>query len=694
MSPDHDNPTLQSSLATAAAPAPEQASDSANQAKSGHNSSAPEQRTDAVGESDHLPHPLNNESSSNDPRASAESAGANIHPSQNAENETPVPGAGNSDAKSAHLSEADAEAEAQAAAEAAGEAQAAEEMSKLIDQYAEAPHAAPEGEIVEGKVVAYTELGVVVDLGTKSEGLIPAQEFLESETPRPDPGSTVEVQLTGEHKEGYALLSFQKVLRKRAWERVEAAYKNKETLTAKIVDRIKGGLVVDIGVRAFLPGSQFDVRPTQTLDHLPGQEIACRVTKLNRKRGNVVVSRRAILEDELQSKRQALLDTLVEGQIVTGKVKNITDYGVFVDLGGIDGLLHITDLAWSRVKHPSEVVVPEQEIEVQILKFDKEKGRVSLGRKQLLPDPWATVPMRFRPGTKTVGKVVGLADYGAFIELENGVEGLVHISEMSWSKRLQHPSKLVKPGDEIEVVVLDLKPDQRRVSLGMKQTQPDPWYDIAERYPIGTIVTGRVRNLTEFGAFIEIEEGFDGLIHVSDISWTGRVKSPAEHFKKGDTVTAKVLKLDAPNRRVSLGIKQVNDIWAGFFEKHPVGSLVRGKITRIATFGAFVELAEGIEGLCHISELEDRRSKNDAGGTAGRGGTPGAGPKTGAKQFEVGAELDFKIIKVNREQHKIGLSYRAAVKQVERRDMDEYRSSKSSPTATIGDAILHAKRSM
>lgn len=566
-------------------------------------------------------------------------------------------------------------------------------MSQLIEQYAsEAPHAAPEGEIVEGKVVAYTELGVVVDLGTKSEGLIPAQEFLESDAPRPDPGSTIEVQLTGERKEGYALLSFQKVLRKRAWERVEAAYKNKETLTAKIVDRIKGGLVVDIGVRAFLPGSQFDVRPMQNLDHLPGQEIACRVTKLNRKRGNVVVSRRAILEDELQSKRQALMDSLVEGQVLTGKVKNVTDYGVFVDLGGVDGLLHITDLAWSRVKHPNEVVSPEQDIEVQVLKFDKEKGRVSLGRKQLLPDPWATVPQRFPAGTKTVGKVVGLADYGAFIELETGVEGLVHISEMSWSKRLQHPSKLVKPGDEIEVVVLDVKPDQRRVSLGMKQTQPDPWQDIAERYPVGTIVTGRIRNLTEFGAFIEIEEGFDGLIHVSDISWTGRVKNPADHFKKGDTVTAKVLKIDAPNRRVSLGVKQVNDIWASFFEKHPVGSLVRGKITRVAAFGAFVELAEGIEGLCHISEIEDRRSKNDAAKTSGRGGTPGAGPKSGG-QFEVGTELDFKIIKVNREQHKIGLSYRAAVKQVERRDMEEYRSSKSSPTATIGDVIL-SKRSM
>lgn len=683
MSPDHDNPTLQSSSGAAAAPAPEQQSEHANESA----------------EPGNTPQTHMQSSTSPEAKAASHSAEPTESESRSQSSETNHADASTSDSRTpdsvtsdSNFSPADAEAEAQAAAEAAGEAQAAAEMSELIEQYAEAPNAAPEGEIIEGKVVAYTELGVVVDLGTKSEGLIPAQEFLESETPRPDPGSTVEVQLTGEHKEGYAILSFQKVLRRRAWERVEAAYKNKETLTAKVVDRIKGGLVVDIGVRAFLPGSQFDVRPTQNLDALPGQEIECRVTKLNRKRGNVVVSRRALLEDELQEKRQALLDSLVEGQVLTGKVKNVTDYGVFVDLGGIDGLLHITDLAWSRVKHPNELVSPEQDIEVQVLKFDKEKGRVSLGRKQLLPDPWATVPQRFPVGKKTVGKVVGLADYGAFIELEHGVEGLVHISEMSWSKRLQHPSKLVKPGDEIEVVVLDVKPDQRRVSLGMKQTQPDPWQDIAERYPVGTVVTGRIRNLTEFGAFIEIEEGFDGLIHVSDISWTGRVKNPAEHFKKGDTVTAKVLKIDAANRRVSLGVKQVNDIWATFFEKHPVGSLIRGKITRMAAFGAFVELAEGIEGLCHISEIEDRRAKNDAAQTSGRGGTPGAGPKSGS-QFEVGTELDFKIIKVNREQHKIGLSYRAAVKQVERRDMEEYRSSKSSATATIGDAIL-SKRLM
>jgi len=311
----------------------------------------------------------------------------------------------------------------------------------------------------------------------------------------------------------------------------------------------------------------------------------------------------------------------------------------------------------------------------------------------LLPDPWATVPQRYPAGTKTRGKVVGIADYGAFVELETGVEGLVHITEMSWSKRMQHPSKLVKTGDEVDVLVLDVKPDQRRVSLGMKQAQPDPWQTLAEKYPVGTIVTGKVRNLTEFGAFVEIEEGFDGLIHVSDISWTGRVKNPSEHFKKGDAVTAKVLKIDAASRRVSLGVKQLNDIWAKYFEGHPVGSLVRGKVSRMATFGAFVELAEGIEGLCHISEIEDKRHKGDSAGKSFGHGPGGAGAKAGAP-LEAGKEYDFKIIKVSREQHKIGLSYRAAVKQAERRDMDEYRSSKSSPTATIGDAILSKRESL
>jgi small subunit ribosomal protein S1 len=654
---DHDNPTTPSSFAAAAAP-------------------AQEVEPGAQAENPKSPAPIETAQEASPAPLAAEPA------------PEPAPAQAGADAPA----DVSAAAEAAADAEDSGDSKESQEMSELIEQLAaESPQLAPEGEIVTGKVVAYTELGVVVDLGTKSEGLILAEEFLETDVARPEPGASIEVQLTGDRKEGMVVLAYQRVLRKRVWERVEAAYKAHETLTGKIVDRIKGGLVVDIGVRAFLPGSQYDVRPTPNLESLTGQELPVRITKLNRKRGNVVVSRRAILEEELQAKRVALMDSLSEGQVLIGKVKNITDYGVFVDLGGLDGLLHITDLSWARIKHPSEEVATGDEMEVQVLKFDKEKMRVSLGRKQLLPDPWATVPERYPAGTKTRGKVVGIADYGAFVELETGVEGLVHITEMSWSKRMQHPSKLVKNGDEVDVVVLDVKPDQRRVSLGIKQTQPDPWQTLAEKYPVGTTVNGKVRNLTEFGAFVEIEEGFDGLIHVSDISWTGRVKNPSDHFKKGDAVTAKVLKIDTANRRVSLGVKQVNDIWAHFFEEHAVGTLARGKVTRMATFGAFVELAEGIEGLCHISEIEDKRHKSDGGEKSF-----GRGPATakGGAHLEVDKEYDFKIVKINREQHKIGLSFRAAVKQAERRDMDEYRSSKSSPTATIGDAILSKRESL
>jgi small subunit ribosomal protein S1 len=564
-------------------------------------------------------------------------------------------------------------------------AQTLEGLDQLIDQYAAPQQASSEGELVEGRVIAVTEQGVVVDIGAKSEGLIPAQEFVESEGGvRLEPGQAVEVQLTGEEKEGYILLSYQRARRRRAWENIEKSYRHRVNLTGQVVDRIKGGLVVDIGIRAFLPASQVELRPTHDLDAWKGQEIACRVLKMNRKRGNVVVSRRVILEEELRAQRQRLMDSLAEGQVVAGKVKNITDYGVFVDLGGLDGLLHITDLSWGRLAHPSQAVSPGQEIQVKVLRFDREKMRVSLGRKQLLPDPWATVPERYPVGARVSGRVVGITDYGAFVELEPGIEGLVHISEMSWSKRLRHPSKIVAIGDAVEVAVLDLRPEQRRISLGLKQTMPDPWQTLVEKYPVGTVVRGRVRNLTDFGAFVEIEEGFDGLIHVSDISWTERVKHPSKVFKKGDAVEARVLKIDPVNRRVSLGVKQVNDIWADWFGAHQVNDVVRGRVSRVASFGAFVELAAGIEGLCHVSEIEERRNKADKQ-------DPASKP---AVQLEPGQEYDFKVIKLIPEQRKIGLSYRAALKQAERRDMEEYRSSKSSPTATIGDAILSKRESM
>jgi small subunit ribosomal protein S1 len=572
------------------------------------------------------------------------------------------------------------------AAAAAEEAAGSEEMSKLIEQYSEPQEGTTQNEIIEVKVVAYTEQGVVVDVGGKTEGLIPAVEFSETDIPRPEPNATIEVQRTGEHKEGYVILSYQKVLRRRMWEKIDAAYKTKETVMGKVVDRIKGGLVVDVGgVRAFLPGSQYDLRPTQNLDNLLGQEVQVRITKLNRRRGNVVVSRRALLEEELHAKRAQLMETLSEGQTVHGYVKNVTEYGAFVDLGGIDGLLHLTDLSWGRVKHPSDIVKPEQELDVIILKFDKEKQRVSLGLKQLMPDPWVGAAEKYPAGGKVKGKIVGVVDYGVFVELEQGIEGLVHVSEMSWNKKVQHPSKIAKVGEDVDVVVLDIKPSDRRVSLGIKQALPDPWLQVAEKYPVGTVVTGKVRNIAEFGAFVEIEDGFDGLVHVGDVSWTGRVKNPHEVFKKGEPVTAKVLKIDPENRRVSLGIKQVNDIWGDWFKEHKVGQIVKGKVSRIATFGAFVELGENIEALCHNTEIEERKRRDEGHSPMHRTST---GPLKSAGPLEPGKEYDFKIIKISPETRRIGLSYRAAAKQIERREIEQYRSTtKSSSTATIGDAM-------
>ena len=560
-----------------------------------------------------------------------------------------------------------------------------EPMEQLIEQYAVPEPATSGSEVFEGRVIAVNDLGLVVDVGGKFEGLVPAQEFVETGGIHFAPGDLIEVERLSEHKEGYVLLSHIRAHRRVVWQRIESSYKENRSFTGRIVDRIKGGLVVDIGVRAFLPASQLDLKPTHDLEAWKDREIECRVLKLNRKRGNVVVSRRAILEEEQKKQRNALADSLTEGSVVTGKVKNITDYGVFVDLGGLDGLLHISDLVWGRISHPSEAVSQGQEIEVQILKFDKEKMRISLGRKQLLPDPWATVPERFPVGSRLRGKVMGVTDYGAFVQIEPGIEGLVHVSEMTWSKRAKHPSKLVNPGDEVEVVVLDLNSEQRRISLGLKQTLPDPWAGVSEKYPVNSVVTGRVRNLVEFGAFVEIEEGVEGLIHISDFSWKERVKHPSEKLKKGEEVQAKVLKIDGEHRRLSLGLKQLNDIWANWFEAHKLNEIVRGKVARNTSFGAFVELAEGVEGLCHVSEIEERRPK---GQSADRAKSKSQAAKPALNE---GAEYDFKVIRLDPAQRKISLSYRAAKKQAERQEIAAFRSSKSSPTATIGDAIL-AKR--
>jgi small subunit ribosomal protein S1 len=569
---------------------------------------------------------------------------------------------------------------------AAAESESREGMEKLIDQYA-VPQATPaEGEIFDGRVIAVNDAGVVVDVGGKFEGLVPAQEFLETGGAIPfGPGQTIEVERLHEQKDGYVLLSHVRAHRRRVWEKIDKAYREHQTITGKVVERIKGGVVVDIGVRAFLPASQIELRPVHDLEAWKDRDIELRILKLNRKRGNVVVSRRILLEETAKAQRDTLVASLSEGAVVKGKIKNITDYGVFVDLGGVDGLLHITDLAWGRVKHPSELVKTGEEIEVKILRFDQAKSRISLGRKQLLPDPWAAVPERFPVGTRIHAKVVGVTDYGAFVQIEPGVEGLVHVSEMSWSRRVKHPSKMVKVGDDVDVVVLEVKTDSQRISLGLKQTLPDPWEAAADRFPIGSIINGRVRSLTDFGAFIEIEDGLEGLIHISDISWTERVKHPSEKFKKGDTVEAKVLKVDAQNRRLSLGIKQVNDIWANWFGAHKVNDLIKGKVVRTTDFGAFVELADGIEALCHVSEIEERRPKGE------REKQPRK--DRAGSLLNVGQEYEFKVIKMDPEQRKIGLSYRAAQKQAERQEMESFRSSKSSPTATIGDAILAKRQS-
>jgi small subunit ribosomal protein S1 len=670
---DHDNPVT----AAAAAPAHESQSQSVPQeTPQASSQDNPAEQQQAVVPEQNAAHETPSQRTEEDPKtetvsgtpAAAQPVAAEVHGDLHAGAE-------------ANAAQSATDAEAAAAAE---EAASTEEMSKLLDQYDEQHESPANNEIIEVKVIAYTEHGVVVDIGQKMEGLIPAAEFSETEIPRPDPNATIEVQRTGEKKDGYVIVSYQKVLRRRTWEKLDEAYKNKTTLTGKVVDRIKGGVVVDVGVRAFLPGSQYDLRPTANLDALAGQEIPVRITKLNRRRGNVVVSRRAILEEEQHAKRGELMQSLAEGQTVHGVVKNVTEYGAFVDLGGIDGLLHLTDLSWGRIKHPSDVVKPDQELDVIILKFDKEKQRVSLGLKQLSPDPWVNAAEKYPAGGKYKGKVVGVVDYGAFVELETGIEGLVHATEMSWAKKSVNPAKIVKVGEEVDVVVLDIKPSDRRVSLGMKQAQPDPWLLTADKYPVGTIVTGKVRNIVEFGAFIEIEDGFDGLVHVSDVSWTERIKNPHEVFKKGEPITAKVLRVDEDNRRVSLGMKQVNDIWGDWFKQHKVGEIVKGKVSRIAMFGAFVELGENIEGLCHNTEITDRRRGDDGSGM----NRTSTGPLKSAGPLEPGKEYDFKIIKISPESRKIALSYKAAVKQVERQEIAQYRSTtKTSSTATIGDVL-------
>jgi small subunit ribosomal protein S1 len=524
--------------------------------------------------------------------------------------------------------------------------------------------------IVTGTVIKLTDKHVVVDVGLKSEGLIPLEQVTDhTGVPKLNPGDTVEVVIEREEAEGGYLLSYEKAQRLRVWDVIEKAANEKTPITGTVAGRVKGGLTVDIGIKAFLPGSQLEVRPVRNLDAWIGQQIEVRVIKLNKKRGNVVVSRKEILEEELTSKRSQTLEHLEEGSILTGTVKNLTDYGAFVDLGGIDGLLHITDMSWGRLTHPRDLVNVADEIQVKVLKFDREKQRVSLGFKQLTPDPWLDAVERYPIGARVRGRVLSVTDYGAFVELEQGIEGLVHVSEMTWSKRMKHPSKLVKPGDEVETVILAVNPSDRRISLGMKQLLENPWENLSDRYPAGTVVEGRVRNLTDFGAFIEIEDGIDGLVHVSNLSWTKRVKHPSEVLKKGEKVRAVVLGVEPENRRLSLGIKQLQpDVWETFFAQHRVGDVVHGKVLRTAQFGAFVEIAEGVEGLCHVSEATDQH------------GVP--------VKLDQGQEHEFKIIKMNPEEKKVGLSLRAVGEEASRADVEAYKQPvSSSSTTTLGDLV-------
>jgi small subunit ribosomal protein S1 len=533
------------------------------------------------------------------------------------------------------------------------------DFGAMLDVYEEQANSIQEGEVVSGRVIAVSDQGVLIDIGFKSEGIVPREEFPTNAAGELDVkrGDTVDVLVKSfENAEGYVVLSRADAVRMRVWDKIRKAHAERQTITGRVVDRIKGGLKVDLdGVAAFLPGSQVDVRPVRNLEALRGKEIEVRVIKINKKRSNIVLSRKAVLEEELVTKKADTLALLEEGVIMAGVVKNITDYGAFIDLGGIDGLLHITDMSWGRITNPNEVFKVGDHVQVKVLKFDKERERISLGYRQLQPDPWETVEERYSVNQRLHGKIVSITDYGAFVELEEGVEGLVHVSEMTWSKRLKHPSKLVEVGAEVDVMVLEVDPRNRRISLGIKQAEPDPWETLRERYSVGSRVEGKVRSLTDFGAFVEIEDGVDGLVHVSDISWTKRIKHPSEVLKKGQSVEAVITNIDSDARRLSLSIKDLQpNAWDRFFDSHRVGDVVRGKVARFANFGAFVEIEEGIEGLCHVSELAEERidRPEDA--------------------VQVGQDMPFKILKLDREQRKIGLSARAVGKEDDPGDVRTY----------------------
>ena len=529
-----------------------------------------------------------------------------------------------------------------------------------------------EGDIVKGTVVQVNKDFAVVDIGYKSEGQIPISQFT---SPKGEvmvkAGDPIEVLLEShENDTGMVVLSKEKADKMRIWDEISAACERDELVKGPIVGRVKGGLSVDIVVKAFLPGSQVDIRPVRNLDQFIAKEFDFKVIKFNKKRGNIVLSRRVLLEKQREEAKKDTLKNLKEGAVLKGTVKNLTDYGAFIDLGGIDGLLHITDMSWGRIGHPSEMFSVGDEVKVVVLKFDPSQERVSLGLKQIQEDPWHKADEKYPVGTRVRGKVVSLTDYGAFIEIEQGVEGLVHVSEMSWTKKVKNPSKMLEPGREIEAVVLDIDPKAKRIALGLKQIETNPWTLLEEKYPIGSVIKGQVRNVTDFGIFVGVEEGVDGLVHVSDISWTQRVKHPGELFKKGDEVEAVVLNIDVENERFSLGIKQLQqDPWDTLAERTPVGSRVKGRVTKVADFGAFVEIEPGIEGLVHVSELKEERVDN---------------PRDVVTENQ---EVEVKIIDINTQDRKVALSMKALLHEGEDDYREYLRRQAEGSRARLGDVM-------
>jgi len=551
-------------------------------------------------------------------------------------------------------------------------AEPVESMANVMDMYEESFKRFAEGEVVTGRIISIDKDHVLIDIGYKSEGQVRIDEFLDEKGEvTAKIGDSIEVMVEWwDDEDERVLLSKDKAANIKVWEAIKISYDEEGTVKGTITNRVKGGFSVDIGVPAFLPGSQADLRPIRNLDEMVGKEFDFKILKYNRKRSNIVLSRRAILEKELEKKRSETLATIAEGKIVEGVVKNITEYGVFVDLGGLDGLLHITDISWGRVKHPSELFAIGDPITVKILNLDLENERVSLGMKQLNEDPWTIAAEKYAVGSRVTGKVVSLTDYGAFVELEEGIEGLIHVSEMSWTRKVRHPSKVVSVAEAVEAVVLDIKPESRRISLGMKQVVPNPWDVISEKYPIGTTIEGKIKNITDFGLFIGIDEGIDGLVHISDISWTKRIKHPSELYQKGDVLQAIVLDIEKDNERFSLGIKQLlDDPWASVAQRYEVGKEITGTITNLTDFGIFVELEEGIEGLVHVSEISKEKIK------------------TPLEKFKIGDVITARVMNINSVERRIGLSIKRMEIEDEQNLLSEYVNKIGPATSSFGEIL-------